>query len=309
MTAETNLVHESSPPVPPMASPSGYLGPAEIVELHPHDHLVLVKWNDRGERWRSWAVPALGSSGHDLQCGDTILLVSQNLADFYVIGLLRGRPTPKLQNPESQIECSGATASVSTGAAGHQGLEVRSPRGELVFEYEPQSGKTRVHVPAGDLEFVAPNGSIAFHSAKDIRFGAASVSLLSRWGACFGIFGADGRVKSAITMDPESLKLKTAELITEAEQAHLQITRTRLSGESLKAEVGKVELICRRFETLTEIVIEKAKNVYRTAEQLSQTHAGRLRTIVRDLCHLKTRKAILKADEDFKVDADKIHLG
>jgi hypothetical protein len=286
----------------------GYLGPAQVLEFNRRDRLVLVQWEDRGQSCRSWAAPALAGD-YQFVAGDIVLVLSQNLADFYITGLLHSHlGRARGQSPSSIRSASGAIASVSRDAHAET-LAVRSPRGELVFEYEPESGKTRVHVPAGDLEFVAPNGSIAFHSGKDIRFGAATVSLLSRWGACLGIFGTDGKVKSSITLEPEGIRFKTPELNAEADQANLQISKTHLTGRSVSAKVDTFHLLSHRFESLTETLIEKARNVYRTAEQLSQTQAGRLRTIVSDLCHLKARKVNFKAEEDFKVNGDKIHLG
>ena len=303
---------------PPILITSGYLGPAEVLESNPDERFVLIRWHTGGQSCRSWAQAALAFSNYQLHPGDTVLVLSQNLADFYIIGMLHMHQHSRISNRASGVgdgessiarSASGATASVSSTAPSHETLEIHSARGELLFEYEPQSGKARVHVPVGDLEFVAPNGSIAFHSGRDIRFGASAISLLSRWGACLGIFGADGKVRSAITLEPESVKVKTPELNAEADHANLEISQTHLSGESLTARVGIFHLLCHRFEMLTETLIEKAKNAYRSAEQLSQTQAGRLRTIVRDLCYVKARKAIFKADEDFKVDGDKIHIG
>jgi len=64
-----------------------------------------------------------------------------------------------------------------------------------------------------------------------------------------------------------------------------------------------------RFETLAETVIQKAKNVYRTVERLTQLRTARLRTLVDETYQLKSRNAFVKTEEDFKVRADHIYLG
>lgn len=71
----------------------------------------------------------------------------------------------------------------------------------------------------------------------------------------------------------------------------------------------KISFVAHRLETLADTVVSKAKNVYRTVEELTQLQTGRLRMLVKGSCHLKARDAFLKAEQDFKVDGDQIHLG
>ena len=55
--------------------------------------------------------------------------------------------------------------------------------------------------------------------------------------------------------------------------------------------------------------MEKARNVYRTADELTQLKTGRLRTVVESSAHFKANAAFFKATEDFNVDGEKINLG
>ncbi len=73
--------------------------------------------------------------------------------------------------------------------------------------------------------------------------------------------------------------------------------------------MGHLKLISGKVETLANDIIEKAKTVYRTVEGLTQLRTGRMRTMVEASYHLKAKKTFLKAEEDFKVKAEKIHLG
>lgn len=74
------------------------------------------------------------------------------------------------------------------------------------------------------------------------------------------------------------------------------------SNESIRLVAGKIE-------TIVETILEKAKNVYRAVEKLTQLKTGRMRTLVDGTSHLVTRKAFYKAEEEFKIKGDKIHLG
>ncbi len=210
-------------------SPAGYLGPATVLDLNERERLVLVQWQRAGQPCLSWARPAMVTA-KALQRGDTVLVLSQNLEDFYLIGLLSA-PSPAPLTTQA-----GARVAVSQ-SAGEEIVQVHSKQGALVLEYHPESGKTLVNVEKGDLEFITHDGNIAFHSAQKISF------------------------------------------------------------------------VAHRLETLAETVVSKAKNVYRTVEELTQLQTGRLRMLVKGSVHLKARDAFLKAEQDFKVDGDQIHLG
>lgn len=212
-------------------NPTGYLGPATVHDLNERERLVLVQWERAGQPCLSWARPALLGSAQ-LQPGDVALVLSQNLEDFYLIGILTksSRPPAPLQTP------AGASVTVAQ-SAGEEIVQVHSKQGALVLEYHPESGKTLVNVETGDLDFVTQNGSISFQSAQ------------------------------------------------------------------------KISLVAHRLETQAETVIEKAANVYQTVAELTQLQTGRMRTLVKGSCHLKARDAFLKAEQDFKVDGEQIHLG
>jgi len=76
---------------------------------------------------------------------------------------------------------------------------------------------------------------------------------------------------------------------------------------SIKALVG--EMFLGRLETTTETLIENAKNVYRSVKELSQLRSGRVRTLVDETYQLNANKVLTKSETDFKVKAEKIHLG
>lgn len=215
-------------------SQAGYLGPALVRELDEREGLALIEWTRSGESCLSWARPAM--AGSSPQCGDQVLLLSHNLEEFYIIGVLARIPATCQSAPASLQTSSGARA-LAGQFGGEEIIQVHSPKGALVLQYHPQTGKTMVNVETGDLEFVARNGGITFRSARKIAF------------------------------------------------------------------------VTRRLETLAETVVSKAKNVYRTVEELTQLQTGRWRTLIKGSCHLKAREAFLKTEEDFKVDAKQIHLG
>ena len=63
------------------------------------------------------------------------------------------------------------------------------------------------------------------------------------------------------------------------------------------------------FETRAKTVIQRARNMYRRVEGLLEAKAGRQRTVVDGTVHMNCKRALTRADEDYKVKAERIHLG
>ncbi|HUA65093.1 MAG TPA: DUF3540 domain-containing protein [Alphaproteobacteria bacterium] len=144
----------------------GYLGPATVLGVKERERLVLVQWERAEQTYLSWARLALATSGQ-LKQGDTALVISQNLEEFYVIGALSQAGLDNQNQPAGLQTASGARVAVTSSGA-EEIVQVHSSQGALVMEYRPGSGKTLVNIENGDLEFVTKNGGISFQSAKQI---------------------------------------------------------------------------------------------------------------------------------------------
>src|SRR5262245_30495762 len=139
MTTTTQIFNPLPSSRSEIPMPSGYLGPAEVLESNPNEPLILITWSNAGQPCRSWARAALATTKHLLHPGDTVLVLSQNLADFYIIGVLESSSRQQLPHPESSIQDPVSSASniqnpaspIPHPATSHETLEVRSPRGEL----------------------------------------------------------------------------------------------------------------------------------------------------------------------------------
>lgn len=269
----------------PSMSRGRMFGPARVVGGAEEEGAVLLEVEAPEGRFESlarWAVPC----PHGISPGDTVLVAGEETKDLYVIGVL-DRVHPPLPAGRKLVLENGARAEIDASAEGER-LTVRSPSGELLLEYDPKAGKTRVHVPTGDLEFVARDGDIRFASGRDIRFaGRRSVEL--------GSLG--------------ELRMGAPEIEVVARSGEIRIEEARYTGKRFQGAVGQVRLVLGRMETVARDVVEKARNVYRTAEGLFQTRAGRMRTLVGTTLQMKAGKAFLKSEEEFKVRAGKIHLG
>jgi len=82
-----------------------------------------------------------------------------------------------------------------------------------------------------------------------------------------------------------------------------------MNSRELNIRTTSAQWIIDRLETLAGTLVEKARNTYRTVEQLAQIKTGRMRTLVDQTFQFKSRRAFLKSEEDFKIKGEKIHLG
>jgi len=115
------------------------------------------------------------------------------------------------------------------------------------------------------------------------------------------------------------LNITKGNLELSTEDGDIQLSaanKIRLNGQSLDMEINKLKLhagyanfVFDRLETTTNTLVENAKNVYRNVKQLTQLRSGRMRTLVDETYHFKANKALLKTEEDYKIKAEKIHLG
>lgn len=192
-------------------------------------------------------------------------------------GSSRARPAPR---PRESEPCSVTLADGARAEAAGEALRVFSKRGELLFEYDAVTGRTRVSIPDGDLEIATRRGAIDLVAAEGIRLSS-----------------------------PKRLELSSTELGVQAERGDLRLRETTFAGERLSGFFDSLKLAARRSESVAETVIAKARNVYRSVDELAQLEAGRVRTFVSDLYQLHSRTASLKAKKAFRVDGEKIHLG
>jgi hypothetical protein len=194
----------------------------------------------------------------------------------------------------------GARAVVSEDEA----LQVFAPDGQLVFEYDPATGRNRVVAPAGCLEIVT-GSDLSLRSGNEISIEARRVVLRGREELSL----ETGRKTTAFRIKPGSLDIASESLHLAAGRAAFECGETVFRGNRIEGTFERASLVIGRLETVARTVVEKARNVYRTVEKLAQLKAGRVRTVVDGSHVVRARKTTVHADEDVRIQANKIHLG
>ncbi len=161
----------------------------------------------------------------------------------------------------------------------------------------------------GDLEF-ASKGNINFSSEGNINLKSRQlVQIESENGIRISVKNLIDRIQSSIFMDKIKTKLSSPNLNIISKQADLEIDFSKYIGTNFSLVMKHTRLIADKFENIANDIITRAKNVYKTVKELTQLKTGRLRTLVSSTIHVKSKNSYQYSEEDFKVNAEKIHLG
>jgi hypothetical protein len=100
-------------------------------------------------------------------------------------------------------------------------------------------------------------------------------------------------------------RLRGTDLELAAERAELRPDRAAHTAEELRAGVDRATVEASTLRTTARTVISRARNVYRTVEQLSQNVAGRMRELVSGALHLTAKDTPITSERDTRIDASR----
>lgn len=223
------------------------------------------------------------------------------------MGILRAL-RPEIGTTAACSTRSGAEARVVQRADG-ESLEVRDREGRLVFEYDPESGRSTLSVPTGDLALQAPDGHIDLVAARGVRCRTpGAIDLASATAVSLGVEGgAAGR--SDLLLGPGVARWKAPRIGIQADDATVGVASLRYRGEKLHARLDTLLLVAGRVETAAKRILERAVNVYRRVEALHQLRAGRVRTHVEGTHVVQAETSEHRTRGPVRIDGERIELG
>jgi len=285
------------------ALPPSTMGPfvrPGVILAEPEEGRVRVRlaFDER----RIEANARIAAGGHRLRIGASVLVAGESLTECYVVGGLDAAPAETA--PSSRVEASNGVAAQVVKAANGERIEVRDADANLVFEYDVESGRTVLSVPAGDLELRAPSGNIDLVAGKALRCRAEDEIAL---GAGTDRTEKDGH--PGLRIDSRSADLKAETLRVAAARGEFAVADAVYAGRQLSAKLERAKVVLDRIETVARNIVGRARNVYQFVESLNQTKAGRMRTLVDGAYHLKGETVTAKAERTMKIDGEKINLG
>ncbi|MFT6285071.1 MAG: hypothetical protein ACI84K_001535 [Pseudohongiellaceae bacterium] len=284
-----------------------YFGPAQVIALNLPKRTVCIQINGFNPNVKIHAKLAI-IDAKLCQPGNSVLISGDSMAELYVIGIL-SLPTANSSSNEKLVLNNGVTASVAKTSKTEQ-IELRTDEGELIFQYDATTKKSRVNIASGDLEFISEKGSIVFSSAQNIRFfSQQSINMTSLNGIQMMTSDLYGKMRSSIELTTHKLGLKSSFFSITALRGNVDISETTFTGQTMVSTINHVKLTAKKLTTLAQDVVAKAKSYHQIVDGLCQFKAGRMRTLIDNSYHLKAKKAFMKADSDLKVNAKKINIG
>lgn len=284
-----------------------YFGPAQVLALNLPKRTVCIQIEGFKPDVKICAKLAI-IDAKLCQPGNSVLVSGDSMAELYVIGVL-SLQTDNSSTIEKLVLNNGVTASV-TKMSNTEQIELRTDAGELIFQYDATTNKSRVNIASGDLEFITEKGSIVFSSAKNIRFfSQQSINMTSLTGIRMMTSDLYGKMRTSIDLTTHKLGLKSAFFSITALRGNLDISESRFTGQTMVSTINHIKLTAKKLTTSIQYVVAKAKSFHQIVDGLCHFKAGRMRTLIDNSYHLKAKKACMKADSDFKVNAKKINLG
>lgn len=193
----------------------------------------------------------------------------------------------------------GATAEVVD-----QALELRDGEGRLLVRYA--DGTAEICAPAGDLVLKAPAGRVVVESALDLELSAGR-DLVSR--AERRVELAAGRGAPQIRVGAGSTQLQSDRLDVTTKTGRFVAGEATVVARAIATTATHVVTRAERIEVEATRLWEKTRDTFRDVSGLAQTRVGRVRTLVKDVFSLHSRRAVLVSKEDTSIDGTKILLG
>ncbi len=106
-----------------------------------------------------------------------------------------------------------------------------------------------------------------------------------------------------------SIRLQAGQRVeVAAKEADVKVGEARVTARQVTSTIDRVRQAVGVLETRADRVIERARNVYREVEELSQTRAGRIKLIAEKTVHVLGKHTLFKAREDVKIKGEKVYL-
>ena len=277
-----------------------YTRPAVLTGLDKNKLLVRIE-----HQQASFVIEARNVlAGYLPQVGDELLVSGENFRCCYIIGILQ---TANQSAEETLTTGQGAVAR-RLNKDGHETLSIEDEQGHLLFEYDATENKSRLYAARGDLSLTALQGDIELVSGRNIHCKSlGGIMMESATAAQLRVAGEEDQ--STVSLTDKGLLLSSKSIGLKAKDGKFNIEHSQFEGNTFKGVLDRSKMLVGKIETVAIRIMERAKNVYRHVEELQQTRANRVRTLVDGTYQLNSETTYIKSDKNVNIDGERIHLG
>ena len=108
---------------------------------------------------------------------------------------------------------------------------------------------------------------------------------------------------------PKHLELISSRINAIAKEGDCSISNLTFLGNRLLVKISNIKLLAGIVETMCERFQQKTKTSYRIVEDLDHLKAGKIDFNAEKVMSLRGKYSILTAQEDIKIDGERIHMG
>ncbi len=202
-----------------------------------------------------------------------------------------------------------ATTTLADGAmveVGAAAVTVRDSEGRILVRYE--NGHAEIAAPNGDLVLSAPNGKVAISSATDVTIEARR-DLIERAERRVELSAGRSDKAPRLRVEPQSVEVRAPRLDVEAEQSHLVAAEASVVARAVVTTAGRIAQHAELYEVEANRLFERTRDSFREVADLCQSRVGRVRTVVRDVYTLWTRRTTMASKDDTSIDGKRVLLG
>jgi hypothetical protein len=92
-------------------------------------------------------------------------------------------------------------------------------------------------------------------------------------------------------------------------QADISMQNVSFFGTLFQGQIEKIKLVGQSCDSIFDRVSQSVKRSYRWVTELDQLRAGQLNYLVKKLMSLRGKYSVITAEEDVRIDGDKILMG
>ena len=107
----------------------------------------------------------------------------------------------------------------------------------------------------------------------------------------------------------QSCSLAARNLHAMADEGNFNIKKVKARGDSLDSTINEISVIARSVSTVAGLLMQRVRNSFRSVEVLEKVEAGEMISSVKKLFSLRAKQTMLTAEQDVKIDGDRVHIG
>ena len=212
-----------------------------------------------------------------------------------VVALASAREAGSDTEPPSRVDVparDGACAVEWTEGPSGSCVRLLDENGTALVEYRPAEGTCRIVADRVELH---ARDDLDLHAGRRVRIRAEREAEIAVAG-------------SRVRLSPERLELESSEVTAKAERIDWSAALVRTVAEEVETEANRLVQRVGELDTTARRIVERAREMFREAEDLAQTRAGRLRLVAERTLWAFAHRAMWKAEDTVTVRGRRIYL-